>query len=361
MDRTLSENEPLIINNEEEPPHPAAASARRQKAIAVNMSTVEEEAIDWIWPDRIALGMFTILLGDPELGKSWFSLYLATMLSTGGTFPDGIIAPTLNTVVMSCEDGVANTVKPRLRTLGADQSRIWHFSEVEEKGRRRLPTLTDLVAIEELLATHRPGLFVVDPVNAYLGAKCDSYRDSDVRALLAPVAVLLDKYRCAGLAVMHPKKGAAPKAIQRINGSIAFGALCRLALLVTKDESEDAPEDQTLILGAKNNVGARAKGLAFTLRDGQLLFSHEPVDAKADDVGKAQPKPKPPSPAEELLLALLAKSPDGRVKAHEAIEAGEAAGISESTLRRAMGKLGLRSRRLGFGLEVVWERPAQEI
>src|SRR5947207_1668092 len=101
MDRTIPEDEEKIINSEDEPPHPADEAPSKRAPIMVRMSDVVREEIDWFWHARLAAGKLSLLIGDPKVGKSWVSLYVAATVSTGRAWFDGGIAPVMNTVLFT--------------------------------------------------------------------------------------------------------------------------------------------------------------------------------------------------------------------------------------------------------------------
>ncbi|MFO8013675.1 MAG: AAA family ATPase [Phycisphaerae bacterium] len=101
-------------------------------AVCVCMADVEPEEVRWLWPERIALGKPTILVGDPGLGKSFITLDLAARVTTGAAWPDG--APGGEPgggVILSAEDGLADTIRPRLDAAGADVTRITALQAVQ--------------------------------------------------------------------------------------------------------------------------------------------------------------------------------------------------------------------------------------
>ena len=179
-------------------PAPPTASANAQGAgwqqpgdalVIRRVSDVEAKPVRWLWPNRFALGKVSILAGDPGLGKSQLTNYLAAQVSNGGTWPNGEgWAERGDVIILSCEDDLADTIRPRLEAARADLTRV-HVIEaiMSDDGKRRGFRLTDDLqrlerALQVLHGTAR--LVVIDPITAYMG-KTDSHKVADVRAVSA--------------------------------------------------------------------------------------------------------------------------------------------------------------------------------
>jgi RecA-family ATPase len=159
------------------------------------LSEVEPEQVEWLWPGRLPLGKLAVLDGDPGLGKSVVTLDVAARLSVGLELPDGQPCEPAGVVLLSAEDGLRDTIRPRLDAAGADSERIFALSTVvEAKGGERMISLTkDLTVIERAIERVEAGLVVVDPLTAFLSEKTDSHKDQDVRRALAPLAALAER------------------------------------------------------------------------------------------------------------------------------------------------------------------------
>ena len=104
-----------------------------------------------------------VLDGDPGLGKSTVTLDLAARLSTGARMPHGpsTIGP-VNVVVLSAEDGLADTIRPRLDAAGGDPKRVVTLTISETTSsaasRSRATSLgsSALYATKEPHRRHRP-------------------------------------------------------------------------------------------------------------------------------------------------------------------------------------------------------------
>jgi len=325
---------------------PEAASG----AVVTQLSTIAPEAVTWLWPGRVARGKITVLAGDPGLGKSFITLDVASRLTTGRPWPDGGVAEVGDVVLLSAEDGPADTIRPRVDALGGAPERIYLLRAIRDaEGERPVSLDRDLPELEQTVARLRPALVVIDPLTAYLGT-IDSYRDADVRRLLAPLAALADKYHVAIVLVMHLTKNSQVRALYRTGGSIGFVGAPRVHLVVGTD-----PEDATrrvLAPGKGNLPGGAPSALAYRLLENApggppLVWDSEPVAAglnadtllagAADDAAERQD-------ADELLRELLA---DGERPSAELLAAARANGVSERTLYRAKRRLGVKTRHAG--------------
>jgi putative DNA primase/helicase len=319
-------------------------------AIVTQLSTIAPEAVTWLWPGRVARGKSTVLAGDPGLGKSFIALDVASRLTTGRAWPDGGAVEPGDVVLLSAEDGPADTIRPRVDALGGDPERVYLLRAIRDAdGERPVSLDRDLAALEQTVARLRPVLVVIDPLTAYLGST-DSYRDADVRRLLAPLAHLAETYNVALLLVMHLTKNSQTRALYRPGGSIAFTAAARIQLFVGSD-----PEDATrrVLAPGKNNLAPPPAALAYRLIEDspggppRLIWDSEPVAAgldadallagAADDAAERQD-------ADAVLRDLLA---DGERPSAELLAAARANGVPERTLYRAKRRLGVKARHAG--------------
>jgi len=341
-------------------PAPAAESAAGPPgAIMRRLADVAAEPIAWLWPGRIARGKVTLLAGDPGLGKSYCSLDISARVTTGRAWPDGADACERGSVILlSAEDDAADTIRPRLEAAGADLERVYIFDAIRDKQSRvRCFSLTaDMAALEAKLADLGVRLVVIDPISAYLGG-IDSHKNTDVRAVLAPLATMASKHKIAILAITHLSKSERDP-LSRLSGSIAFGAAARAVWLVAKDPEQ--PE-RRLLLSLKNNLAREATGLAFALAGDEegraaVAWEPEPVELTAREVmreladGRNERGDRLEA-ACELLREMLAAGPRP-AKAIEAA-AGER-GISLRTVRRARALLGIRAYKPTFGGGWIW-------
>jgi putative DNA primase/helicase len=317
-------------------------------AQTVCMSAVAPQPIRWLWPFRIALGKLTIFAGDPGLGKSLLTASIAAHITTAHAWPDGTACPLGSMVLVSGEDDPGDTIRPRLDVAGADVSRVHLLEAVRDHNGIRGFDLSDVPALGALL--DRIGdckLVVIDPVSAYL-AGTDSHKNSDIRALLTPLAQMAASHGVAIVAVSHLNKAQAGSALSRVTGSLAFVAAARAAYVVAR--CPDDPE-RRLVLPIKNNLGNDRTGLSYRIAEERgipfVVWDRDPVTVTADQA-LSLPTEAPRSTrgdAVEFLTELLSAGP---LLVDEIKVEATQAGFSWSTLRRAKDEIGAKSKKAGF-------------
>lgn len=341
----------------------------KPKAVTVCMSDVQPESINWLWAERIAIGKLTLISGDPGLGKSLLTATMAATVSTGGAWPLSNIPSQIGSVVLlSAEDGPADTIRPRLDAAGADCERIYVLQairDVDNKGNQNQHMFSlrnDLDALEELLVTLTDcRLVVIDPISAYLDG-ADSHNNTDVRGLLAPLAKLATDHNVAVVLVQHLNKSIGGNAMHRSMGSMAFIAAARAGYIVTKDAQNPS---RRLVLPTKNNLAKEDTGLAYaviTAENGapKIEWESEPVTMTADDALAPFESEKAKTGtdwAEDVLLAILTNGP---VPVMQIRKEAREAGLSDKQLRRAGEQLCITSKKSGFAGGWVWSLPGHE-
>jgi len=312
--------------------------------IITRLSDVRPEPIDWLWTGRLALGKKTLIAGDPGLGKSWLTLDIAARITSGSAWPDGGPVVPGDVLFMCAGDGLADTVRPRIDALGGNPARVFVLEGVTDSNGRRLVNLArDLSALEQAIGSVAPRLVVIDPITAYLG-RTDSYKDSEVRGLLAPILAMLEKHRCALLTVAHLSKDQQRAALHRPGGSIAFVAAARLAFALAADPNDDT---RRILAVLKTNICVPAPSLAFRLPDGRLEWERGHVAIDVEMLLRPAPsnhEREEQIDGESFLREFLA---DGPQFSADILKAAESNGISRSTLFRIKSRLGIRATRVG--------------
>ncbi|OQA10845.1 MAG: DNA repair protein RadA [Firmicutes bacterium ADurb.Bin373] len=338
-----------------------------EEAVLTRLSDVDPVPIEWLWPDRIAIGKITILAGDPGLGKSFVSLDVAARVSTGDVWPDDPYthAPTGSTILLSAEDDPGDTLRPRLDYLGADCAKIHVLQAVKTGGRERTFSLVDDLMTLEKVIRKIPDcrLIIVDPISAYLGTETDSHSNTEVRAILAPLATLAAGHRVAVVCVTHLNKGAGTNPLYRTMGSLAFTAAARTVWLITRDKDNDdgTESHRRLMLCAKSNISTDDHGLSYIVPEGHFEWQHT-VNMSAARFFREVSDPKRYTPVKEQakkwLLDLLQ---EGSVWADDIVHMARQEQINLNTLRAAKKEAGVVSERTGFGKDskYYWRLPNQ--
>lgn len=339
------------------------------------IADIQPESIDWLWPGYLAMGKICMLAGNPGLGKSQVTIYIAAMVTVGGHWP---VSKTPcrpgKVIILSAEDDPADTIRPRLEAVGADLSRVLVVDAVvsgNEQKPRGFNLKTDLSHLEKLLLEiNDVSLIIIDPITAYLG-QVDSHKNADIRSLLTPLTALAAKYKVAVLCVSHLNKGAG-EAITRVTGSLAFVAATRSAFVVLKDKEN--PE-RRLLLPLKNNISDDQNGLAFRIVPTEIEYQKEniktsrvdwescPVTMTADDAMTTLSDSKSPSSIEDAKTFLHELLMQGSMSVNEVKENAKQDGYAWRTIQRAKKMLGIEAVKQGgnFGCDKkqqwVWQLP----
>jgi KaiC/GvpD/RAD55 family RecA-like ATPase len=343
------------------------------RPVVRRLDAIAPTQVEWLWPGRFALGKFTLLIGDPGVGKSMLSLDVAARVSCGAAWPlDETIAPHGSVLLMSAEDDVADTVVPRLRSLGADLSQVRvmdavHTSDGSEE--MEFTLARHMAQLDEALDDMEdPRLVIIDPISSYLRG-LDAHSNAIVRRMMTSLGRLAQQRRVAVVAITHLVKNAAGRMIGRALGSIAFSAAARAVWLVMNDPLDASRQ---VLLPVKNNLHRRVPGLAFRLLPSgeldrrPLEWEPAPVELSAEEIerqarqmlrGPAIPRGKTPrEEAAECLRELLAGGPRlGRSLLREAEEQG----FALRTVRRALRDIGATARKVDLG-EYCYFLPGQE-
>lgn len=325
------------------------------KAVTTCLADVEMEEVEWIWEGRMPRGKLVLIDGDPGLGKSWLSYSIASDLSTGKALPGQQFSrEPENVLLLTAEDGLGDTVKPRLESLGADTSYITAIEAVvDEEGKEAHLSLADhLESLEAEITSKKYALIIIDPINAYLGSQIDTYRDSDIRSVLSPLIKMADKHKVAILCIRHLTKSQGGKAIYRGLGTIGYTAAARVVHIVAKHPEI---ESQCVIACIKNNLAAPPPPLAFTIQDGVFTWIGE-TDISIDDLmGDNRASNQHGIALEEAKEYLLENlsTEEGRSVREVQKEANDF-GISKRTLDRAKADLNIKPVKEGFGKGSKW-------
>jgi predicted ATP-dependent serine protease len=302
----------------------------------IKMSEVQSQEIEWLWYPFIPYGKLTIIQGDPGDGKTTLVLNIAAKLSKGeGLEPEMNPSNPINVIYQTAEDGLSDTVKPRLELAGADCEKIL----VIDESIKSLSMIDE--RLEEALARTGAKLLILDPIQAYLGGGMDMNRANEARDMTKRLGALAEKYRCAILLIGHMNKASGNKAAYRGMGSIDFFAVARSVLLVGRVEGEP---NIRAVVQIKNNLAAFGHPKGFELsEDGfQWLGDYE---ITADEVlGGIAPKANKLEQAKQMLRGLAEKS--NIVQSNEIFDIAKEMDISKRTLENAKKELGIRAKKI---------------
>jgi hypothetical protein len=357
---TLDELKARVASAQRWTPPPVSIPETTDQSVihsgAVRLSDVAAEAVDWLWLGRLGRGKLTLIDGDPGLGKSLLTLDFSARLTMGATWPDGLpCAVSGSVLLMGAEDGLADTVRPRLDAAGADVHRVYALPTVGTAGSEHPPSIPDdIPAIEAELVATGAVLLVVDPLMAFLGGDVNSHRDQDVRRALAPLAAMADRLGVAVLVVRHLNKSSGGPAIYRGGGSIGLAGAARIVLAVGAD-----PEDESrrILAAVKANLTVAPPSLAYRLVEAAGAVRIDWLGTSTITAGQLLAVPV--NDEERSVLAdacdfLRDRLGDAWVEASVVTKEAAQAGISSATLKRAKARLEVASERKGFGSEGRW-------
>lgn len=327
-------------------------------------SGLHPQPIDWLWSGWLAAGKVHLLAGAPGTGKTTVAMALAATLSQGTCWPDGTTATPGEVLVWSGEDDIEDTLLPRLLAVGADLDKI-HFvtSTQTAEGRRAFDPAEDIehLAAQMALMKPCPALLIVDPIVAAVSG--DSHRNAEVRRALQPLVDLAASRRCAVLGISHFSKGSAGRdPVERVTGSLAFGALARVVMATAR--LPDQSGGGRLLVRAKSNLGEDGHGFGYDLEivepqpglESTRVRWGEPLVGRARDLlALSEPVPEEdgesPADLESFIRGCLAAGP---VSAKQMRANADGAGYSWDRVKRAASRLRVERRKEGYQGQWMW-------
>lgn len=301
----------------------------------IEMSEVESKEISWLWYPFIPYGKLTIIQGDPGDGKTTLVLNITAALSKGeGLDEDMKPAEPLRIIYQTAEDGLADTVKPRLEKAEADCSNIFVIDETDAS----LSMLDE--RIEKAIVEKNAKLLILDPIQAYLGSKMDMNRANEARDLTKHLGQVAERTGCAIVLIGHMNKNSGGKVAYRGMGSIDFFAVARSVLLVGRVKGQ---ENRRAMVQIKNNLAERGHGKSFLLTEGIFQWQGD-YDITEELTGGFVSKTSKQENAKELLrsLSVITKEiPTSEIR-EKAIERG----FSWRTMELVKKELGIQSKKV---------------
>ena len=294
------------------------------------LSEVELQEVTWLWYPFIPSGKITIIQGDPGEGKTTLALRLVAACSTGQALPGMEITEPFNVIYQTAEDGLGDTIKPRLMEAGADQDRVLNIAEDVNS-----LTLLD-ERIEAAIVQTGAKLMILDPIQGYLGGKVDMNRANEIRTVLKNVAAVAERTGCAIVLVGHLNKATGANSAYRGLGSIDFRAAARSVLLVGRMKKEP---NVRVIVHDKSSLAPEGKSIAFSLGDENgFRWLDGYNDITADELLCGFSVETKTAAAEQLILDMLSDGDPVPCKTIQA--AAKAKGISKRTLDDAKKNIG---------------------
>ena len=306
---------------------------------------VESEEVEFLWSPWLPLRKLTILEGDPGQGKSFLTGALATAGSIGDGLPGADSFDPWRTLFFSAEDGIGDTLRPRLERMEADLSHIWAHDRALD-----LSTSEGLGDLELAMEQIKPRLVVIDPLVAFLGAGTNTFRANEVRSILEPLAALAVAFDCSILAVRHLSKGQTGRSLYRGQGSIDFTAAARSVILA----GTACDGERRGIVQIKNNLGPMAEALAYDIDENGRFYWVGASDLTAQDLLGAESTADERSAKKDAETFLREYLAGGPVAAADVIEAAKSQGVSVKTLRRAKKDVDVISTKSGMSGCWVW-------
>jgi putative DNA primase/helicase len=357
-------------------PAPSPAARVKPRARLTRVSDVATKRVEWLWPDRIPLGMLTLFAGDPKLGKSLCTVGISAAVSCGKALPmDPTRREPGSVIMMSAEDDLARVIKPRLEAAGACMDRVHVLESIivpgsarghgepEQPPSERMPSILgeDIVAIED--AARELGdcrLIVIDPVTAYLSG-VDDHRNTELRAVLWPLKAMAERLNAAVVLVTHMSKGGATQAKHRVIGSIAWVGACRANFIFIKD-GNDPTGRRVLMCDNGSNLAPDVPTLSYSIEERNggpvVAWGTEALKVTADEALQTLLRDSDQQAdrreCDKWLAEILKEGDPVLVDRIEAAAKHEK--LSFDAVKRAKARMGVASERDGFGKgsKVFW-------
>ena len=313
----------------------------------IRMSDVELTPVEWLWKPYLPFGKLSVLQGNPGEGKTYFAMHLAAACTNGKLLPNMESMEPFNVIYQTAEDGLGDTVKPRLIEAGADLDRVLVIDDSDVQ-----LTLSD-ERIEKAIIENNARLVIIDPIQAYLGADVDMNRANEVRPIFMRLGQVAQRTGCAILLIGHLNKAAGMQSLQRGLGSIDIAAAVRSVMFIGKLKHDPT---MRILTHEKSSLAPPGVSLAFSLGDeGGFRWVGE-YDITADEMlsGIEPQRETKTQQAKDLICALLAGGK--QVLSEDIDKAALERGIPGRTVRDAKRELGdaLKSKIVEGRKKVFW-------
>lgn len=297
-------------------------------------SSVTQRKVEWLWYPYIPYGKLTILQGDPGEGKSTFMLNVAALLTRRKNMPDGYrVSEPQRVVYQTAEDNLADTVKPRLVSAGADCNKIAYIIDEEN------PLTLEDSRIESVIKQTQARLFILDPLQAYLSQDSDMFSAGKMRGQLKQIADIAAKYNCAVVIIGHMNKSSGEKNLYRGLGSIDIAAIARSVLMISKDKSDPSIR---YMFPVKSSLAPEGCAIGFSLnrKSGLTWLGQRTIDtSQLRDYETVESKK---SLAARVIVEILNEQD---TYSADIVKKLKTLGISERTIQTVKKELGITSYR----------------
>lgn len=243
----------------------------------IHMEDVVSKEVEWLWYPYIPYGKITIIEGDPGEGKTTLVLKLAAALSRGLPLPcdDDKEYEPIHIIYQTAEDGIEDTIKPRLEKAGADCSMIRVIDETDKE-----LSMTD-DRLEQAIIETGARLIILDPIQAYIGATVDMHRANEIRPVLKHLGIIAEKHNCAIILIGHMNKASGSKSTYRGLGSIDIQATARSVLLVAR--LRDKPNIR-IMAHDKSSLAPAGDAIGFEMTEDNGMVCIGPYDITIDEL-----------------------------------------------------------------------------
>ena len=307
----------------------------------ITMDSVQVKEIDWLWYPYIPMGKITIIEWDPGQGKTSLVLKIAAILSNGGILMgDTEKRDAINIIYQTAEDGLSDTIKPRLIKENADCNKIYIIDE------SKTPLSMNDSRLEEAIIKTKAQLIILDPIQAYIGANVDMHRANEVRPIFKKLSEIAEKYNCAVILIGHMNKASMSKSTYRGLGTIDIQAAARSVLIVGR--MRENPETRIMVQD-KNSLAKEGRAVAFNIDEESGVDIIGETDITVDELlqGYSSNKINVKKFIEDELS-------NGEVNADVILRNAKEQGISERTLKNYKKQMNIKSYKRKNGW--IWKK-----